>query len=129
MGTRDIQVSMLKAVADALGPLRDDVVFVGGCTTSLFLDDEFTIAQVRFTDDVDLIVNVTTYLEFQSLRDQLCQLGFKESMENEVMCRFNLGQLKVDFMPVGEQALGFGNKWYPIAIDTAETFQLPGSKT
>lgn len=129
MSTRDIQISMLEKVAGALGPLCDEVVFVGGCTTSLFLEDEFTRAQVRFTDDVDLIVNVTTYIEFQNLRGQLCQQGFKENMESEVICRFNLGQLKVDFMPVSEQALGFGNKWYPVAIDTAETFQLSDSTT
>lgn len=124
MSTKDIQISMLKKVADALGPLCDEVVFVGGCTTSLLLDDQFTVEQVRFTDDVDLIVNVTSYSEFHRLTERLRPRGFTASMDDNIICRLNLGELKVDFMPVDDDILGFGNRWYALAIETAEPFQL-----
>jgi len=29
-------------------------------------------------------------------------------------------------MPVAERVLGFSNRWYPTAIDTAETFHIAG---
>lgn len=129
MSTKDIQISMLEKVADALGPLRDEVVFVGGCTTGLFLDDPFTLEQVRFTDDVDLIVNVTSYSGFNRLTERLRPLGFTTSMDNDVICRLNLGELKVDFMPVDGNALGFSNRWYQLAIETAEIFHLSETLT
>ena len=37
---RKIYLQMLKAVAEAIGPdYLDQVVFVGGCTTVLFMDE------------------------------------------------------------------------------------------
>ena len=43
---------MLKTVAEALGEdLRKRLVFVGGCTTALFITDPITLEDVRATDD------------------------------------------------------------------------------
>ena len=59
MSLFDDQRAMLRRVAEALGEeLREQVAFVGGCTTGLLLTDPFTREQVRSTDDVDLIVSV-----------------------------------------------------------------------
>ena len=53
---------MLETVAVALGPeLRQKLVFVGGCTTALFITDFITLEDVRATDDVDLIVDLAGY--------------------------------------------------------------------
>ncbi len=50
---------MLETVAGALGSdLRKRLVFVGGCTTVLFITDDITLEDVRATDDVDLIVDL-----------------------------------------------------------------------
>ncbi len=50
---------MLETVANALGDdLRKRLVFVGGCTTALFITDEVVLESVRATDDVDLIVDL-----------------------------------------------------------------------
>ena len=44
---------MLKAVAEALGEeLRARLVFVGGCTTALYITDPIVLEGVRATDDV-----------------------------------------------------------------------------
>ncbi|WP_426127675.1 hypothetical protein [Pararhizobium sp. PWRC1-1] len=54
---REQLLEMLKAVATALGDdLRNRLVFVGGCTTALFITDPVTLEDVRSTDDIDLIV-------------------------------------------------------------------------
>ncbi|MEM7258850.1 MAG: hypothetical protein AAF404_15855 [Pseudomonadota bacterium] len=35
-----------------------------------------------------------------------------------------LGNLKVDFMPDDENVLGFSNRWYKLALSSAETYTL-----
>jgi len=42
-----------------VGPLLDEVVFDGGCTTELFIPDE-AAAEVRPTFDVDVISEITS---------------------------------------------------------------------
>jgi predicted nucleotidyltransferase len=116
---------MLQTVAQALGDdLRERLVFVGGCTTALFITDEIVLEGVRATDDVDLIVDLVGHAQWAQLQDQLRQKGFSESPEDEVICRMRLGELKVDFMPDDENIIGFSNRWYAKGIKTAVTCSL-----
>lgn len=111
---------MLKAVAVALGDeLRARLVFVGGCTTALYITDPITLEGVRATDDVDLIVDLAGIAEWAELVEQLRQRGFSEAPDEDVICRMKLGELKVDFMPDNEEILGFSNRWYAKGIETA----------
>ncbi|WP_367117390.1 hypothetical protein [Mesorhizobium sp.] len=69
---------MLKTVAVALGDeLRARLVFVGGCTTALYITDPITLEGVRATDDVDLIVDLAGFAEWAELMDQL--VGVEEA--------------------------------------------------
>ena len=45
------------------------------------------------------------------------------------MCRWTIGAALVDIMPSEERVLGFGNRWYPEAIRSAELFSLPSGRT
>src|SRR5690606_16866092 len=45
-------------------------------------------------------------------------------MEDEVNCRFRLGQLKVDFMPDDADALGFTNRWYKAALQNPDVYSI-----
>ncbi|WP_429818444.1 hypothetical protein [Ensifer sp. B1-9] len=118
-------LEMLKAVAAALGEdLRRRLVFVGGCTTALFITDPVTLEDVRATDDIDLIVDLTGQAEWAHLQEELRQRGFVEAADEEVICRMRLGPLKVDFMPDDENILGFSNRWYAKGIETATQHQL-----
>lgn len=118
-------LQMLETVADALGgELRERLVFVGGCTTALFITDPITLEDVRATDDVDLIVDLAGYAAWAQMQDQLRQKGFFESPEDEVICRMRLGELKVDFMPDNADILGFSNRWYARGIETAVSHPL-----
>lgn len=117
---------MLETVAEAIGDdLRERLVFVGGCTTALFVTDTIALEDVRATDDVDLIVDLAGYGEWPRLLEQLRSRGFSESQEDNVVCRMRLGELKVDFMPDDEKILGFSNRWYAKGIETAQTHVLP----
>lgn len=118
-------LEMLETVADALGSdLRDRLVFVGGCTTALFITDEIVLEGVRATDDVDLIVDLAGFAAWANLQAKLREKGFVQSQDDTVICRMRLGDLKVDFMPDDEAILGFSNRWYAKGIETAVTFKL-----
>lgn len=88
---------MLQTVAQTLGDdLRERLVFVGGCTTALFITDEIVLEAVRATDDVDLVVDLVGRAQWAQLQDQLRQKGFAESPEEEVIC--SLGLMRRSFL-------------------------------
>lgn len=124
-----LQKRMVGKVAEALGPeLREQVAFVGGCTTGFLLTDEFVLEQVRHTEDVDLIVHVMGYPGFHTLQKALRAKGFKDmppdTDESAPVCAMKLGDLRVDFMPDDPQVLGFSNRWYGEALETAMPYEL-----
>jgi len=125
-----LQEIMLQAVADALGPeLLQQVAFVGGCTTALLITDAFTLEAVRFTEDVDVIVHVLSHGRWQHMLADLRKRGFHESSLDDITCRMRLKQagwndLIVDFMPDDAQILGFTNRWYADAVQSASNFSL-----
>lgn len=57
---------MLSLVARQLGPLREEVIFLGGCTTALLITYSGA-PDVRYTLDVDCIVDVLSRNEYHKL--------------------------------------------------------------
>ena len=113
-------ISFLSNVADELGDLKDEVVFVGGSICGLLITD-LAGGDVRPTDDVDFIVKVTTYSQYTSIQEKLRKKGFKDVVkEDGPICRMKIGSILVDVLPVNGDFLGFNNKWYERAIETAE---------
>jgi hypothetical protein len=55
MGHRT-NITRIEAVNNALGNLKDDFVFVGGATVSLYADR--MAEEVRPTDDIDILVEL-----------------------------------------------------------------------
>ncbi|PHS16409.1 MAG: hypothetical protein COA86_12310 [Kangiella sp.] len=127
MSNINLQKEMIELVAVSLGKeLLDLMVFVGGCTTGLLVTDDFTKEQVRYTDDVDLVVHVISKGEWYQLLDKLRSKGFREDMESSdsVICRMVIDGLKVDFMPDDPSILSFSNCWYPDVLETASLHQI-----
>ncbi len=117
-------LAQLAATAAKLEPLLDQIVFVGGCVTGLLITDP-AAAPVRPTLDVDVIVAAASYAEFTVFEHQLRQFGFREShTEGAPICRWVSEKLILDFMPVDPSILGFSNRWYRLALETAERFSL-----
>ena len=52
--------ALFESVVRLLAPVLDELVFVGGCTTGLFITDP-AASGIRPTKDVDAIVDVTTF--------------------------------------------------------------------
>jgi hypothetical protein len=114
-------LAALVAVAEALDELGDEVVFVGGAVLGLLLNDPGA-APPRITDDVDLIVELSSRFEYHQFADRLRSLGFSEDASpGAPICRWLLGKLKVDVMPTEPTVLGFSNRWYPDAVQHCMT--------
>ncbi|WP_240638231.1 hypothetical protein [Pseudomonas jilinensis] len=76
-----------------------------------------------------LIVSVMGYAGFHQLQEQLRGQGFKdctdlEDQEEMPICAMELRGLRVDFMPDDERILGFSNRWYKRAVETAQSYAL-----
>ncbi|MDP1655896.1 MAG: hypothetical protein Q8K91_07940 [Hylemonella sp.] len=120
-------LELLMAMAQALGPLRERVVFVGGCATGLLITQP-AVADIRPTEDVDAIVEVATLAGYHALAQELAARDFRQSMEdNTPPFRWHWRRMQLDLVPLDEKVLGFANPWYRPGFDEAVTTELtPG---
>lgn len=117
--------ALISAAAKALGQLPWKVVYLGGSTTHFHLTDP-AAPEPELTDDVDVVVEITSPVEFQvDLREKLKEIGAKEdTSEDAPTCRWIIRGLKVDIMTPNDAVLGFANRWYSLALETARTHIL-----
>lgn len=125
----DPNLPNLRAIAEAVGELRDRVVFVGGATAGLLVTDP-AAEIVRATKDVDAIIEAQLG-EFHRIEEQLPARGFVRDIESGVICRWIHGESRIlfDLMPVDPDVLGFSNRWYRYAVDTARPMPLSDDLT
>jgi predicted nucleotidyltransferase len=123
--TQDPNLSKIELIAAALGPLRDQLVFVGGCAVGLLITDT-AAAPVRVTFDVDLVARVSALAAYHGIEKEFAQLGFsRDTTSDAPICRWRYRGLEVDLMPTDSKVLGFANRWYPLAVETARDVKLP----
>lgn len=108
----------------ALGPLVPDVMFVGGSVVGILAVD--APSPPRATDDVDVVIEVATTIEYQTkVSDKLRALGFEiDTRPGAPVCRWLKDGLIVDVMPIDGNVLGFQNAWYPLAFAAREEYRL-----
>jgi predicted nucleotidyltransferase len=120
-------ITRIKAVSNALGPLKNEVVFVGGATVSLYADRR--AIEVRPTDDVDIVVEIATRHEYAELEEQLRKMGFKNDITAKFLGRYLLPGIIVDVMPTNEAILGFSNIWYEGGFKNAVDYIIDDQHT
>ena len=129
MIANDPNVAKVELIAKALGPLRERLVLVGGCAAGLLFTDP-AAAPARVTFDVDLLAEVAALAGYHQLEKAFSKLGFTRDMSKDApICRWRLGELEVDLMPTESSILGFSNRWYPLAVETAQSLTLPSGIT
>ncbi len=115
----------LELAARLLQPLLNQLVFVGGCATGLLITDPGTAGGIRPTKDVDTIVEVTSYGEYEQISERLRALGLVEdAREGAPICRWRFRDLVLDVMPTDARILGFTNRWYLPAIRSAQQIEI-----
>lgn len=116
-------VTRLRAVAQALQPLNQKVVFVGGATIALYGNPDNAF-EIRPTDDIDVVVELATYGSFAKLEERLREIGFVNDTEAKVVCRYKIRGITVDIMPTDSKVIGFSNQWYPEGFKHAIPYEL-----
>lgn len=114
----------IKAVNQVLQGLNQEYVFVGGATVSLYATNSAAANAVRPTDDVDIIVELASYKGYTELEEKLLDIGFKNDITSNVICRYKIQGITVDVMPTEPEAIGFSNIWYPEGFQTAINHRL-----
>jgi hypothetical protein len=123
--THDPNLSKIELIAAALGPLCGQLVFVGGCAVGLLITDS-AAAPVRVTFDVDLVARVSALSAYRGIEKEFVRLGFsRDTASDAPICRWRYRGLEVDLMPTDSKVLGFANRWYPLAVETAQDMKLP----
>ena len=124
-----MSIALLELAAAKLGPLLDEVAFLGGASIVLWADDPGA-PPPRTTMDVDVIVVVDGRGDYYRLSERLRQQGFREDDQSNVLCRWRHDSgLILDVMPTDEAILGFRNQWYDAALAAAEAVTLPSGTT
>lgn len=129
MNANDPNVALLEVVAERLGEdLREEMVFVGGAVAGLLITDP-AMPAIRPTDDVDLVCRAVVLGDYHRVETALRARGFVQDMRPEApICRWQVGPVVVDVMPPLEEILGFANRWYPLALETAVGVELPSGR-
>lgn len=123
-------IRMLELAAGHLGDLLDEVVFVGGATVELWITDE-AAPEFRPTDDIDVIVEITTLRDFHRFEKRVRETGLENDQESGMICRFKHPEsgLLLDVMPTEASILGFENRWQREAFPHAVDVVLPSDQT
>lgn len=114
-------------VANALGELNNDVVFVGGAMVAMYIDDK-AAEDIRPTKDLDLAFQITTASKLEELRQKLIQKGFRQTHEDNLICRFRFDDLLIDVKST--QAVGWApsNRWFMPGFAKAQRYVLEEMK-
>lgn len=122
----DHTFGLIEFVADGLGEeFLAEVAFVGGSTTAMLVTDAVVLDDIRFTDDVDLVIELAGISAWQRLTERLAAKNFKITGEDEVNCRFRFNDVVVDVMPSDPAVLGYANRWFVEGLAKADKFTLP----
>lgn len=118
-------IEILELAAVALGPICDELVFLGGCAVGLLITDS-AAPPVRVTRDVDTVTEIASIAEYYEMGKRLRGRGFEvDPSKDAPICRWIGHGILLDVMPTDKSILGFTNYWYTSAIKTAERFVLP----
>lgn len=118
-------LGILELATQALEPLLDELVLVGGCAVGFLITDRAR-PPVRYTMDVDFLTEVTPLSNYYKLGKRLRALGFNES--GDIICRWTKGELIIDVMPTDESVLNFTNRWYKLAAEMPLKTMLPSGR-
>ena len=124
MENKTINLALVAEVAKALEELKENMVFVGGATISLYTDDP-AAGEIRPTSDIDMTIRVAyTYGQWAKMQERLSELGFSPDPEGHARCSYKYGHISVDIMPSSDGHMGRANRWYQVGFENIQTVQL-----
>lgn len=122
MENHNINVLRIQAVNTLLEDLSKEVVYVGGATVSLYSDRAGN--DFRPTQDVDILVEVSSTGDYLALQEKLRSKGFEVDTTAKFVGRFVAQGLVIDLMATNDAILGFSNRWYSDGFRNAVVFKI-----
>ena len=125
MRNATINKGVIKKIALALGEVNKQVIYVGGATVGLYINDP-AADDVRPTKDVDISLSIATISELEKMREGLNKKGFIQTAEDGVICRFRYEDVKVDVM--NTKAIGWApaNPWFASGFENRLQIEIEG---
>jgi predicted nucleotidyltransferase len=110
----------LVLVAEAVGDLRERIVFIGGALAPLLHSDP-PFRGARITSDVDAIIATVSYVEAQRVQDEMVRLGFRHDLADPRHLHRWVGAVGVpfDLVPAGEHLGAASGPTDRLAVETA----------
>jgi len=122
-----INLEVIRKIAVALGAMNEQVVYVGGATVSLYINDP-AADDVRPTKDLDISLAIASLGELEVIRKQLIRKGFKQSPEDDIICRFRYEDIKVDVMSTKAVGWAPANPWFASGFAQKEITEIEDQK-
>lgn len=121
----------IKVLEEALSKLKNKFVYVGGAVVELYCDDPAR-AEVRPTDDIDVVVELLNYGSYATLEENLRTIGINHHIDDNnnqdltqsVICRYRYHGIIIDIMPTNDEILGFTNIWYKDGLQNSIPYKL-----
>ena len=114
----------ISQIAAALKELNKDVVYVGGAVIQFYSSDPGALNPMT-TNDVDCVVDVSSYRDYHSFIEKLYSLEFSnDTSEGAPICRCLFNGERVDFMPKVDTGIGESNRWYFNGVEQRREYQL-----
>lgn len=122
-----INLEVIRKIAVSLGAMNEQVVYVGGATVSLYINDP-AADDVRPTKDLDISLAIASLGELEVIRKQLIRKGFKQSPEDDIICRFRYEDIKVDVMSTKAVGWAPANPWFASGFAQKEIIEIEDQK-
>ena len=120
-------IDKLQIIAEGLGNLNEQVVYVGGAVAQLYVTDP-AATDIRPTKDVDCVIELGGYGKLAELEETLRHKKFENDQSpGAPICRWIYKGVMVDVMPSDKEVIGFSNAWYQPGIDHKEERILPNN--
>jgi len=120
-----INRKVIQRVANALGELNDQVIYVGGATVSLYINDP-AADDVRPTKDIDISIRVASVAHLEEIREELIAKGFIQTADSKVICRFKLDDILVDVMATKPVGWAPANPWFEEGFNNLQKVDIDG---
>lgn len=121
-----INRKIIQKVANALGDLNNQVIYVGGATVSLYCNDP-AADDVRPTKDIDISIKVASLAHLEEIRKDLVKRGFKQTADLDVICRFKLDDILVDVMATKPVGWAPANPWFEEGFNNLQKIDIDGT--
>ena len=96
---------------------------MGGAVVGLYADDPGA-PEVRPTKDIDIVLEITSLLELENLREKFAERGIKIAKDEKILCRFTYRNILLDVMSTKEVGWAPSNPWFSKGFKHLESYTL-----